>query len=355
MQLKLILLSSDLLTIGKPTTKDLFNVQGQLLLAKGQLVTPPIMELLLSRELYILEYEWKQKESTNKAFSPELYQNILGSMQRIYCDAHLVSSETLLSTIDIVDSLINELEEHGRYVDFNRFRTYDNYTYVHSINVSLLTTLIALQMGYRGNYLRNLGTGGLLHDLGKLRIPVSILHKPSGLTPEEFEIVKRHPIQGQEMLWKVDVSSEILLAIRQHHERWNGQGYPDHLIKRAIDPSAQIVAIADVFDALTADRPYRKGLPPYHAFEMIMAGAGIDFAPDVVQAFRRSLVLYPENSVVTLNTGEVGIVIAVPFNYPTRPLVRLLFDEKGSFLTDYRVVDLLQDLTRFINEVEFNQ
>lgn len=95
MKLKLTHLSTDFLTVGKPTDMDLFNAQGHLLLAKGQLVTPPIMELLLTRNLYILQYEWKQEQSSKQSFSSELYQKILGSMQRIYCDAHLVSSESL--------------------------------------------------------------------------------------------------------------------------------------------------------------------------------------------------------------------------------------------------------------------
>lgn len=168
----------------------------------------------------------------------------------------------LLNTMNIVDDIINELEEHETYVNFNHFRTYDNYTYVHSINVAILSTLIAKQIGYRGKHLSDLCLGALLHDLGKLMIPGSILNKPSGLTSEEFEIVKMHPIQGQKMLQNIGVPPEVLLSIRQHHERWNGQGYPDRLIKRGIYPSAQIVAVADVFDALTADRPYRKGLHP---------------------------------------------------------------------------------------------
>lgn len=101
------------------------------------------------------------------------------------------------------------------------------------------------------------------------------------------------------------------------------------------------MAVADVFDALTADRPYRKGLLPYHALEMIVAGSGTDFSPDVVQAFKSSLVLYPENSIVTLNTGEVGMVITVPCHHPTRPSVRVLFDERGKYVNDEKVIDLL--------------
>jgi len=361
LKFKLKLLSTDHFIIGKPTDIDLFDAHGIFLLAKGKPVTPHIIKLLLNRELYIIKYEGKQKQNSSKSFSSETYKNILGLMRRIYFDAYLVNSKNLLSTMDIVDEIINELQEfhifdakYQMYVDLNRFRTYDNYTYVHSINVAILATLVGSQMGYYGKYLHNLCLGALLHDLGKLMTPISILQKTSSLTPEEFEIVKMHPVQGQHMLQNVDVPPEVLKSIRQHHERWNGTGYPDGLIKHGIHLSAQIVAVADVFDALTADRPYRNRLPPYHAFEMVISGSKTEFAPDVVQALRRSLVLYPENSVVKLNTGEVGIVIAVPRNHPTRPFVRILFDEQGNYINNEKVIDLLKDLTRFINEVEFN-
>lgn len=361
MKLKLKLLSTDQFMIGKPTDVDLFDAHGIFLLAKGKPVTPHIIKLLLNRELYIMEYEWEKEQSSSKSFSSETYKRILGSMQRIYFDAHLVNSRNLLCTMDIVDEIIKELqdleifdEKYKMYVNLNRFRTYDNYTYVHSINVAILATLVGSQMGYYGKCLHNLCLGALLHDLGKLMTPISILQKPSSLTPEEFKIVKMHPVQGQHMLQNVEVPPEVLQSIRQHHERWNGKGYPDRLIKRGIHLSAQIVAVADVFDALTADRPYRKGLPPYHAYELVVSGSKTDFAPDVVQALRRSLVLYPENSVVKLNTGEIGIVIVVPRNHPTRPLVRIIFDEQGNYVKNEKAIDLLKDLTRFINEVEFN-
>ncbi|MPN19994.1 Cyclic di-GMP phosphodiesterase [bioreactor metagenome] len=123
--------------------------------------------------------------------------------------------------------------------------------------------------------------------------------------------------------------------------------------KNEINIDAQIVAVADVYEALTADRPYRKGLPPYHALEMIIAWSGHDFNPAMVKAFRKSLILYPDNAVVTLNTGETGLISAVPTQMPTRPLVRLLFDKNRRYLNKELYIDLMQDLTRFIERVEF--
>lgn len=143
--------------------------------------------------------------------------------------------------------------------------------------------------------------------------------------------------------------------VEEHHERWNGKGYPNGSPGNNIHLDAQIVAVSDVYEALTAERPYRKGIPTYQALEMILARSGKDFNPLVVQAFRESLILYPENSIVILNTGEMGVIVAVPLQMPTRPLIRLLFNNKSRFLNKEIYVDLMQDLTRFIVRVEFKE
>lgn len=338
---------------GVSTSRDLYDAQGILLLAKGEIVTPRVYELLQAHQVYILQYEM-DKAVPPKCFSQDRYQNVLASMQEIYQGANLVTKEKLLTTIDVVDGIINELTEYPRiYFDLNQFRNFDNYTYVHSVNVGLLATLIALEMGYQDEQLKELTLGALLHDLGKMTIPSEILNKPAGLTAQEFEILKQHPRRGVELLREVKVSPGVLAGIYQHHERWNGQGYPERLKSDAIHVNAQVIAVADVFDAITADRPYHDGMPPYHALELVVAGFGSDFAPAAVLALRNSLVIYPENSKVKLNTGEVGVVVAIPPSFPTRPLIRILFDKYGNFIQGGTIIDLLQDFTRFVSSVNF--
>ena len=216
----------------------------------------------------------------------ENYQQTIGSMRRTFYDPQLISSGQLKESMTIVDSLIYEIDRRwGLNLYFSKLRSY-NYTYVHSVNVALLTTLLGKELGYRGDHLRHLTLGALLHDLGKLAIPKDILLKPSALTSEEFKIVKRHPLLRVDILSEVNVPSDVLAMVSQHHERWNGEGYPNHLMQRGIHLNAQIVAVADVFEALIADRPYRVGIPPYHALEMIISGSGTDFSPEVVQALQ---------------------------------------------------------------------
>lgn len=332
---------------------DLFDAQGCLLLEKGKTVTKDIIERDQMREVYVVTYEWINKNHSDTLLSTG-HQHHLNSLKRVYYEPNFIRQDYLHTATTIVAKLIRKSKENsGLPVDLSELESYD-YSYVHSVNVALLATIVGLQMGYGPLMLNNLALGALLHDWGKLMIPCEILDKPSGLTAREFEIIKQHPGLGEQMLRSVIPSEEVLKIVRQHHERWNGQGYPDCLSGEAIYHGAQIVAVADVFDALTADRPYRKGLPPYHALEMILSRVNINFSSDVVKAFRSSLILYPENSRVTLNTGETGTVIAIPLGLPTRPVVRIISDWEGHPVKKEKIVDLLHDLSLSVSAIDFS-
>ena len=349
-------LSTNALEIDQPSAFDLFDKHGIFLLSKGKPITQNIQELLQGRQLYTIRYDL-EKSHTSKIwkFSKLEYLHIVESVRGVLEGMCLISAECLQEVCSVVDRIINELERTSQvFIDLNEFRRFDNYTYIHSINVAILAALIGSKIGYKGQTLRNLTVGAIFHDIGKSSIPLKILNKPSGLTKEEFEVIKSHPVLGEEMLKFSGVPSEALSIVRHHHERWNGKGYPDGLRQRAININAQIVAVADVFDALVADRPYRKGLPPYHALEIIIAGSGKDFNEDIVKKFRQCLILYPPCSIITLNTGEVGTVIAIHQNYPSRPLVKILFDKNGNYIDNEQICDLLEDLTRFVQSVDFS-
>ena len=354
LQLDIRSLSVNCLSLGEPTELDLFDAQGCLLLEKGKTVTKDIVERDQMREVYLVTYEWIDKNHSDTLLSTG-HQHHLNSLKRVYYEPNFIRQDYLHIATTIVAKLIRKSkEDSGLPVDLRELESYDYYSYVHSVNVALMATIVGLQMGYGPLMLNNLALGALLHDWGKLMIPCEILDKPSGLTAGEFDIIKQHPGLGEQMLRSVILSEEVLKIVRQHHERWNGQGYPDCLSGEAIYHGAQIVVVADVFDALTADRPYRKGLPPYHALEMILSGINKNFSPDVVKAFRSCLILYPENSRVTLNTGETGTVIAIPPDLPTRPIVTIISDRKGHPVKKEKTVDLLMDLSLSVSAVDFS-
>lgn len=196
------------------------------------------------------------------------------------------------NTIERVCAIISETEKYiNPDFKFNCLRSYDNCTYLHCRNVALLTIILAQELGYYGKSLKEIALGALLHDIGKLKVPKSILNKPSSLNDAEYNLIKKHPEEGMKILETSSLSNNICMPIMQHHERMDGTGYPLGLKAEEIHPNAQIVAVADVFDALISDRPYRRGLTLGQALEIIIAGKGKDFSREVVEAFLSLFVL----------------------------------------------------------------
>lgn len=357
MNLVLEKLPPGFLSLKNTAPLDLFDASGLLLLSRGQLLTDKILEQLQQREVYTLSSEKVQgnaSASNVKMFSKDLYWEIVGSLWSIYHDAGLITYEQISQTMERIEWILDEIKDHVIYVDNEllrldlvKYKEHDYSTFVHSVNVAILSALTARGLGYMGQRLKYLTMGAILHDIGKIKVPSEILNKPGPLDQNEMKIIKRHPLEGEAMLRNANVLPCILKTVRQHHERWNGQGYPDALSGSQINFDAQIVAIADLYDALTADRPYRKALPPYHALEILLNSNG-DFNPKIITAFRNALSLYPENTLVTLNSGEMGLVVAVPVYCPSRPLVRILFDKYGKYLDKEVYIDLMKELTYFI-------
>jgi putative nucleotidyltransferase with HDIG domain len=349
--------------IGETASVDLYDNSGVLLLRKEQPITKEIRDLLKNREVFVLGKQKSMGSSEEKviSFPKDIYTKLVDSLWEIYHDAKPILPWQIKRTMFLVDTIVKELKSQKVHLGIGEghlsiegLKQNDYGTFVHSVNVALLAALVGMRLGYTEKGLKSLILGALLHDVGKNKVPKEILNKPGKLSDEEFTIVKQHPRDGVEMLKKTRLTNCVMAMVSQHHERWNGTGYPYGLSGNSIHKDAQIIAVTDVYEALTADRPYRKGLPHYHALEMIFALSGKDFNPQVVQAFRESLVVYPENAIVTLNTKEIGVIVSTPIEFPTRPLVRVLFNN-GRFLNEDVYIDLMQDLTRFIESVEFKE
>lgn len=220
-------------------------------------------------------------------------------------------------------------------------KNYDDYTYRHCLSVSIYSTLTGVSLGFSTAQLEKLALSGMLHDLGKARIPRWIINKPDKLTEEEYDVMRRHPDLAVEMLPQnmAEVSPKVMLAVGQHHERFDGQGYPKGLQGENISLYGRILAAADVYDALVSKRPYRRALMPSEAVEYIMANAGTHFDPAVVDAFLHSVVAYPTGVLVRLSSGEQAVVVRNYRANTLRPVVRIVSEgpRKG------RQLDLLND------------
>ncbi|HVJ49879.1 HD-GYP domain-containing protein [Desulfitobacterium sp.] len=340
---------------GELAYQDYFDHRGALLLGKGQEITPSLAAFFNEQDINSLYYEWT--ESCN-CLNDDSYASVLLNfpltapwLHLIYCETSLFRPELFFQAVNFIDQLIEHLSDLSS--DFELLRTSKEITYKHSVNVALLSYIIGKAMNFKGEKLRRLVLSALLHDIGKLDIPNEILNKPGALNLDEFAIIQTHPTRGVERTSNFLLPEGVLTAILQHHERWNGSGYPQGLAEKKILPSAQIIAIADVFDALTTDRPYHAALPPYHALEILLKGSGTDFSPKVIQAFLSTVQLYPANSLVTLNSGERGVVLQ--FSYPnlTQPIIQILFDSDGNSIEKKRVVDLSKDSSHFILTIQY--
>ena len=229
----------------------------------------------------------------------------------------------------IAKRMVEEILSCGNVsLDLTDLRSYDDYTYAHSVNVAVYCGVIGMGMGMSESELGNLVTAALLHDLGKLQIPDEILNKPGRLTQEEYLIMKSHATLSYQIIserW--DISAHIKEAVLHHHENVDGSGYPDGLEGAQQTMFTRILHVADVYDALTSKRPYKEPYAPYEATEYLMGGCGIMFDREVVETLLKYVPLYPKGTMVTLSDGREAIIYENFGVHNLRPVVRLMDGE----------------------------
>lgn len=254
---------------------------------------------------------------------------------------------------EIIDGMIDELLNHKNLViNLQDMRSFDDYLYAHSVETCILSVVLGISSKLDPVKLRDLAIGALLHDVGKVKIPLEIMNKPDSLTPEEWEQMKKHTVYGFEMLRRNDELSLLSAHVAyQHHERMDSKGYPRGLQGDDILVFAKIVAIADAYDALTCDKVYRKRFLPHEAMEIIKSSAGTQFDVNLVKAFFENIALYPLGTQVELNSGEQGVVVKVEKGFSERPVVRVFADENGKEFDEPRNRNLMDELTVFITKV----
>lgn len=253
----------------------------------------------------------------------------------------------------LLKQLVAEImDNRNSMVHYLDMRVYEDYILGRSINVCILAALTAINMGYNEERLHDLTLGVLLHDIGMTQIPQEIVTKAGPLTAEELAVVQTHTKIGFEVLRKLRVISTPAAHIAfQHHERIDGLGYPRRLKGEEIHEFARITAVADVFDAMISDRPYRKGMLPHQAYETLMTMAGTQLDRDIVNIFLTNVAVYPVGTVVQLNSGEIAIVTSVFPKLQTRPGLSVLTDKTGVLLKDPKAISLTEHLTLFVYRV----
>ncbi len=246
----------------------------------------------------------------------------------------------------MVDSVIRNQDA---LLSLARLKSFDDYTFAHCVNVCIISLSLGRHMGMPKDDLYQLGLGAILHDVGKMLVPERVLNKPGRLTEEEFSLVKRHAELGAKALSGMSCVKEASLEIvLQHHERYDGAGYFRQLSGDYIHPFARIAAVADVYDAMTSNRVYQKGMPPEDALKRLYQMRGTFFDPEMVERLIKCTGVYPIGTFVELNTGETAIVKMINHAYPLQPRVILICDRGGAAFTKPLEADLKENPNRWI-------
>lgn len=229
----------------------------------------------------------------------------------------------------------------------------DEYTALHSLRVCILAVAFGRELGFSIDQLEQLGTGALLHDLGKLKIPSKILNKPGRLTREEFDIIKSHVPIGVQILEdsKGGIHEASVNVVRYHHERVDGSGYTSGASGKSLPEFGMIGGIVDCYDAITSDRVYRKGISAYDALKKMYEWRDSAFDAGMVEKFIQCMGIYPIGSLVEMNTGSIGVVATINHRRRLRPKIVLVLTSEKKMFEKPKVVDLMEDIAG-IRELE---
>lgn len=338
--------------MGLKLARTIFSSDGGVLLAQGVELKESYIERLRNHginEIY-LEDEISVDIEVDDVVEAETRNEAVVLVKKMMSSYHFSPTVDVDEVKIMVNKLLDELLNNGDILyNLSEIKSVDDYTFEHSVNVCILSLITGIGLGFDLQKLRELGVGAMLHDIGKLCIPREILKKPSQLTVEEFEEIKKHTILGYELLKKsdrVDLTSAYIAF--GHHERFDGSGYPLQLKNENIQINARIVAVADVYDALTSDRVYRKKLKPNEVYEYITSLGVNHFDPRVIENFVKYVTIYPIGTGVLLNSRERGIVVRDNRSMPTRPVVRIVYDDRMKRQSIMKEINLSEQTNVFI-------
>ena len=257
------------------------------------------------------------------------------------------------TALQVVDDIAAALAHNaGALISLVRLKHKDDYTYMHSLAVCVLMQVLAKQIGLPNDKIRQVGLAGLLHDIGKTGIDKEVLNKPGALTEGELTLVKLHPERGHALLLEANITDEVVLEVcLHHHEKTNGLGYPHQLKADDISVFAKMGAVCDVYDAITSDRPYKKGWQPGFALQQMAQWEG-HFDDRVFRAFVKSVGIYPVSSVVALSSGRVAVVVEQSAQSLLKPVVKVFFSTLSNSSLPVQVVHLATESDAVVGHVQ---
>lgn len=317
---------------GMVVAKDLFDAQGLLILNEGTVLTAELINKLDYwgfEDIEVEEPSPSLKDEQEAAVRPQIaatHNRAIDLTENLMSSPELKEGDPIIFK-SMVEDLENQVDLNSNVLlNLSHLKTHDHYLYSHSVNVSIVSMIIGRELHLDPETNKKLGLAALLHDFGMTQIDQSIYDQNRKLTVEDWAEIKCHPDYGFNLLSTAeDFSPEVLEGIRQHHERFDGSGYPRGLKGEEIHLFGRIIAVADVYDACISPRKYRPRMTPYEALKNLLGESRL-FDIRVLKSLVTSMAIYPIGSLVRLNTGEVAKVIGINHGYPFRPEIRILLD-----------------------------
>lgn len=334
--------------------KDLFRADGTIVLGKGVKLKGRYIDRIKElgiKHIYI-EDNTIPEVIVKDIVKEETRQDGIVLIKNVMDNLTLSDHISVEEVKETVNEIVNQLMKNDEIViNLAEIRATDDYTFGHSVNVGVLSIVTGISMGYLKDDLMELGVGAILHDVGKMRVPQEILQKPGKLTNEEYDEIKKHTIYGYDILKSNDGISETSKRIALlHHERFDGNGYPNEISGEKIHQFARIVSVADVYDALTTDRVYKDKIKTYQAIEYMISAGGHQFDYNIVRKFLSNIAIFPLGKGVILNTGQKGYVVKVRKDFPTRPVIKIIYNPNNKKIKEPFDLDLIHNNSVFIIE-----
>ncbi|GAB4363414.1 MAG: HD domain-containing protein [Deltaproteobacteria bacterium] len=307
--------------------------------------TNEIQKRLLDRKVTRIRVRPPEEdEEDDFALAREIYDNAVNAVVSVLQEVRMGRVPSGAETVRVAGDISSMLRRNrDAILALTLIKNYDEYTYNHSVNVSVISLALADAEGLSSQEKIEIGVAGLLHDVGKTQLAIDLIRKPSGLTPEEFEEIKKHPEEGFLLLGKMShIHPGSAHMVREHHMRFDRKGYPEPGPDYKVHPFSQIIAAADCYDALTTMRSYQKARSPLDALELMRKIAGKSLDPNHVAVLTRIMGSYPIGTMVRLSTMEVGIVLGMGLPGQGVSRVAVLYDRQGNPLPRPEAIDLTE-------------
>ncbi|MEA4845721.1 MAG: HD-GYP domain-containing protein [Clostridiaceae bacterium] len=330
---------------GMVLASDIMNDYGAVILYQNSILDEYSINKLTKMGLNFIkiykDYELKEKK---QIVIDAQYNNNLEEFKQVIWDISCGKSLETERIIEVSRSLSNNFDSINDLIScLSKVRSINEYTYTHSLNVSLLCSLLGSWLNLDHIHIEDLSYCGILHDIGKSKIPPEILNKPDALTEDEFDKIKKHPIIGFNILEHNDaISKDVALGVLMHHEREDGSGYPFGFKSDQIHYYAKILAVVDIYDAMTSDRVYKKRQPPFDVLEMYESEYLTKCDAGIMLTFLKHISSYYIGAMVRLSDGSTGEIVYINSNRISRPLVKsndTIIDL--SMIPELRIVEML--------------